>query len=237
MMHENITLTRQNNSMIPPQEQTSIQPSSSAPYVIGLTGGIGSGKTLASDRFAELGVSIIDTDVIARDIVEPGQPVLKQLSDAFGEDIIENNGELNRAILRKKAFKNDQSKAKLDAITHPAIRLKTVQEIALANTTYCLVVVPLLSSNSPFIEHMQRILVVTADRDIKIRRVKKRSNLPSSEVERIMQTQLDDQERLKFADDVIKNNGSIDETYAQVEKLHSLYLKLASDFNENTTKV
>ena len=202
-------------------------------YVIGLTGGIGSGKTLISDRFAELGVGIIDTDVIAREIVQPGQPALQQLSNVFGEEILEKNGELDRAILRKKAFENDDSKAKLDAITHPAIRLRTVEKIALAPLPYCLVVVPLLSSNSPFIEYMQRVLVVTADRETKIGRVKKRSNLPSEEVERIMETQLDDKERLRFADDVIQNNGSIGEAYTQVEKLHALYLKLSSTFNDN----
>jgi len=197
-------------------------------YVIGLTGGIGSGKTLVSDRFAELGVAIIDTDIIARKIVEPGQPALQQLAKQFGNDVLQENGELDRAALRNKAFKDDASKAQLDAITHPAIRLETNQQIALAETPYCLVVVPLLKQDSPFIEFMQRILVVMTDKEVKIARVKTRSNLKREEIERIMQTQLDDKERLKFADDVIQNNGSIDEAYQHVEELHSRYLALAN---------
>jgi len=117
-------------------------------YVIGLTGGIGSGKTLVSDRFAELGVAIIDTDIIARKIVEPGQPALQQLAKQFGNDVLQENGELDRAALRNKAFKDDTSKAQLDSITHPAIRLETNQQISLADTPYCLVVVPLLKQDS-----------------------------------------------------------------------------------------
>jgi len=201
-------------------------------YVIGLTGGIGSGKTLISDRFSKLGIAIIDTDVIARQIVEPGQPALEQLSQQFGNDILLESGELNRAALRKKAFSNSTNKAKLDGITHPAIRSETTKQIALADTPYCLVVVPLLKKDSPFIEFMQRILVVTTNKETKIARVKKRSNLSRDEIERIMQTQLDDQERLKFANDVIQNDGSIDEAYQHVEELHTRYLDLASSFKK-----
>ena len=196
-------------------------------YVIGLTGGIGSGKTLVSDRFAELGVPIIDTDLIARTVVEQGQATLKALIDQFGETILLANGHLDRAQLRDIAFASPQAKQALDNITHPAIRQETYQQIESVTRPYCLVVVPLLKANSAFIEFMQRVLVVTANRETKIERVKKRSQLSSEEVVKIMSTQLDDSERLSFADDIINNDSSIESAYQQVDSLHAQYADLA----------
>ena len=142
-------------------------------YVIGLSGGIGSGKTVVSDHFASLGVSVVDTDVIARVIVEPGQPALVKLVEEFGDEILEPNGELSRGTLRKIAFASANNKAKLDSITHPAIRLETIRQIEQSESDYCLVVVPLLTADSPFSKFMQRIVIVTADKEVKINRVKK----------------------------------------------------------------
>jgi dephospho-CoA kinase len=195
--------------------------------VIGLTGGIGSGKTLASDHFASLGVDIIDTDVIARQVVEPGSKVLKQLASEFGAGVLNTDGSLNRAALRKLAFANEENKSKLDDITHPAIREETARQIQSSRSDYCIVVVPLLSEDSPFLSVMQRVIVVTADRETKIERVKVRSSLSASEVERIMQSQLSDEQRLEFADDVIENNSSIEYVHKEVEILHSQYLELS----------
>jgi len=169
-------------------------------YVIGITGGIGSGKTLVSD----------------------------QLVAEFGENILMPDGNLNRSELREIAFSSPQRKKTLDQITHPAIRDKTYQQIELVTTSYCLVVVPLLKATSPFIELMQRVLVVTAKRNIKIERVKKRSQLSKEEVIAIMETQLDDSERLSFANDVLNNNSSIEKVFEQVEHLHRQYLSLAT---------
>jgi len=201
-------------------------------YVIGITGGIGSGKTLVSDRFAELGVPVIDTDIIARQIVEPGQNTLQKLVTKFGDSILMANGHLNRSELRNIAFSSKKNKQALDQITHPAIRSETYQQIKAATALYCLVVVPLLQPTSPFIELMQRVLVVTAEQDIKIERVKKRSQLSKEEIISIMNTQLDDGERLSFANDVIHNNSSIEKAFEQVDHLHAQYLSLASSFNE-----
>jgi len=175
-------------------------------FVVGLTGGIGCGKTVASDHFASLGVPVIDTDVIARQIVEPGSPALAELVEKFGKEILQSDGSLNRGALRTLAFSSAENKAALDSITHPAIRIATFTQIGEADYPYCLVVVPLLNSNSPFSELMDRILVVTADRETKITRVMKRSNLSRDEVLRIMATQLDDSQRLDFSDDVIAND-------------------------------
>lgn len=196
-------------------------------FVVGLTGGIGSGKTVASDHFSKLGVPIIDTDIIARKIVEPGAPALAELVEAFGSDILLADGSLNRSALRILAFSSDKNKATLDSITHPAIRLETFGQIEQANYPYCIVVVPLLTAGSAFSELMDRILVVTAERETKITRVMQRSQLSRGEVERIMTTQLSDAERLEFADDVITNDTSIKDAQTEVEKLHELYLELS----------
>jgi len=196
-------------------------------YIVGLTGGIGSGKTLISDHLGSLGTTVIDTDVIARKIVEPGQAALNALVSQFGEQILLGNGELNRAALREIAFSSPTNKKALDHITHPAIRAETNKQISDAITPYCLVVVPLLDKTSPFMALMQRVLVVTAQKETKIARVKQRSNLTPEEVERIMATQLDDQERLSFADDVIENNGSIEKAKEMAEQLHQRYINLS----------
>ena len=196
-------------------------------YVIGLTGGIGSGKTLASDHFASLKVPIIDTDIIARQIVEPGHEALAELVACFGDNILLANGQLNRSELRSLAFASPKNKQALDNITHPAIRKETARQVALVTAPYCLVVIPLLNKNSPFFSFLQRVLVVTANRNTKIDRVKKRSQLTKQEVVRIMETQLDDTERLSFADDVIENDSTIEDAYEQVEKLHQTYLTLS----------
>lgn len=198
----------------------------STSLVIGLTGGIGSGKTLASDHFATLGVDIIDTDVIARTIVEPGQPALIKLSEKFGNHIINKSGTLDRDALRSIAFSNKENKAALDAITHPEIRQQTLRELDASTSPYCIIVVPLLSAGSPFLKLMDRVIVVTAERATKVERVKIRSKLNDDEVERIMSTQLTDEQRLEFADDVIANNSSKEAVYKKVELLHRQYLSL-----------
>jgi len=197
-----------------------------ATYIVGLTGGIGSGKTVASDHFSKLGVPVIDTDVIARQVVEPGQPALQQLIKAFGNDILDDKGELDRGALRAIAFSSAKNKQQLDSITHPAIQAETLQQISQVAFSYCIVVVPLLRPESEFGEMMNRIIVVTAELETKIQRVIKRSNLKREEVEAIIASQLSDDERLSFADDVIANDGSIQDVYDAVEKLHTQYLRL-----------
>jgi len=197
-------------------------------YVVGLSGGIGSGKTVASDHFSRLGIAVVDTDVIAREVVEPGTAPLNALVDQFGSVILQDNGRLNRAALRTIAFASSDNKAKLDSITHPAIRDETHRQIGLCSTPYCIVVVPLLTADSPFRRIMRRIVIVTAEQEIKIDRVKKRSNLTRDEIVRIMQTQLTDTERLAFADDVIENDKDIAYVHTKVEQLHYIYLKLAN---------
>jgi len=196
-------------------------------YVVGLSGGIGSGKTVASDHFARLGVNVVDTDILARKIVEPGSPALIELSSVFGDEILSSLGELDRNELRKRAFASDESKAKLDKITHPAIYQEALKQIQASESPYCLVVVPLLNRESAFTSMMDRIVVVAADIETKIVRVEKRSQLSRDEVLQIMNTQLSDEQRAEFADDIIENNSTLEYVYSEVEKLHQTYLKLS----------
>lgn len=197
-------------------------------YVVGLTGGIGSGKTVVSDYFMELGVPVIDTDVIARTVVEPGTPAQKALVKEFGEGILQADGTLDRDRLRNIAFASAENKARLDAITHPTIREETFAQVRAVQYPYCIVVVPLLTAESPFSEFMQRVLVVTSEHHTRIQRVKKRSKLTEAEIERIIATQLSDDKRADFADDIIANDGTIADAQAEVEKLHQIYLSLSS---------
>lgn len=197
-------------------------------FVVGLTGGIGSGKTLVSDHFAELDVPIIDTDIIARQIVRPGEPALAELSDAFGGHILKSNGELDRDALRKVAFAKMQNKRKLDAITHPAIRAKTINQIDEIKSMYCVVVVPLLKKGSPFVKMMDHIVVVTAEQKTRIKRVMQRNQLTQAEVVKIIATQASDEQRVELADDIITNDGSIQATLESVDALHLKLSELAA---------
>jgi len=205
-------------------------------YVVGLTGGIGSGKTVISDYLASLGVPIIDTDIIAREIVELGSPVLTELAKRFGESILQKDGSLNREELRTIAFSSPENKAALDAITHPAIRERSIECIRAVTQLYCVVVVPLLVG-SEFIKLCDRILVVTTEKETKIGRVKKRSGLTRQQVLKIMASQSSDEERLGIANDVIRNDSSIENAHKEAHKLHELYLSLATKHSESTNQV
>ena len=194
--------------------------------IVGLTGGIGSGKTVVSDHFIELGSSVIDTDIIAREIVEPGQPALTDLCDAFGDSILDNSGALDRGVLRTIAFSKPENKKLLDSITHPAIRERVINDIQQVNSAYCIVVIPLLTNESTFNDLINRIAVVTADHETKVQRVMQRSQLSREETLAIMNAQISDKERLAMAEDVIHNDASIAEVQRRVELLHKQYLRM-----------
>lgn len=196
-------------------------------YVVGLTGGIGSGKTLVSDRFAELSVPVIDTDVIARQVVRPGEAALGELVKEFGQHILLNDGQLNRDKLREIAFSNRENKQKLDNITHPAIRRETETQLKAVTYPYCLVVIPLLTAGSAFSPFLNRVLTVTCDQETRISRVMQRNQLSREAVERIIQTQLTDEERLAFADDVIDNSRAKSFALQATDEFHHKYLDLS----------
>ena len=199
-------------------------------FIVTLTGGIGSGKTLISDHFETLNVPVIDTDVIAREIVAPGTDTLTELTNEFGKEILLKDGSLNRDVLRKAAFESKENKEKLDQITHPAIRDLTFERINQVESEYCVVVVPLLLPDSEFAQKSNRILLVTAPKKLKIQRVEQRSGLNIEEIEKIMESQLDDYALIQFVDDVIINDGTIRDAHENTEDLHEEYFLYASEY-------
>lgn len=195
---------------------------------IGLTGGIGSGKTAVSDRFAELGVPVIDTDVLARELVEPGEPALDRLAEMFGNDILQADGRLDRERLRALVFSNPGAKKRLESIMHPAIRDELQKRAETLESPYCVIVVPLLVETN-FQEMVDRVLVVDAPREQRICWVMERNGMTRSDVEQIMESQASSEERARVADDIIDNDGTLEELRRKVDRLHAEYLAAADD--------
>jgi dephospho-CoA kinase len=193
---------------------------------IGLTGGIASGKSFVAAVFTELAVPVIDTDVIARDVVAPGQPGLEAVTREFGPGILTSAGELDRAALRRQVFADDAERHRLEAILHPLIRDRTLAASANAGGPYQVLVVPLLFETG-FRQLVDRILVVDCPESMQRERLVSRDSEDPERVERIMSAQLGRQERLSGADDIIDNSGPGAQTRGQVEKLHREYLRLA----------
>lgn len=194
---------------------------------IGLTGGIASGKSTVADFFAALGVPIVDTDVIARDVVEPGMPALDEIRDAFGDDVINDDGSLDRARLRKIVFADAARRMQLESILHPRIRDAAFQQATLASGPYVIIVVPLLFE-SPMKNAMDRILVVDCSEETQLRRLTERDNESAEQAQRIIAAQASRTERLSIADDVISNDESLTSTRDAVRSLHDYYLSLAN---------
>ena len=197
---------------------------------IGLTGGIGSGKTVVSDAFKELNVPIVDTDVIAREVIIKDESLLLKLVDTFGSEILDKNKTLDRSKLRDIAFINKENKKNLDNIMHPAIRQSTLEEIQNYEDLkypYCIIVVPLLIETG-FIKLVDRVLVVTAPLERKLQWLEKRSQLSPTKANIIMNKQSSDKEKLAQADDVINNDSDIENIHIKISELHQQYLKLDS---------
>jgi dephospho-CoA kinase len=193
---------------------------------IGLTGGIASGKTTVANMFADCGASIIDTDVIARDLVRPGTSSLAEIRRQFGDGVISGDGSLNRAALRKIVFDDEASRIDLENILHPRIREVVMRSSALVDGPYQIIVVPLLIE-SPLRDFVDRIVVVDCDAEIQLKRLLSRDSETPEQAKRIIAAQSSRQSRIDIADDIITNDGRIDDTRKQVDALHRYYLKLA----------
>ncbi|MDT8387659.1 MAG: dephospho-CoA kinase [Thiogranum sp.] len=193
---------------------------------IALTGGIGSGKSEVARRFAELGAPIIDTDIIARKLVEPGAPALEEIVALFGADILDPGGHLDRAALRKRIFADSGKREQLEAILHPRIRESAVAQADQLDARYCLLVIPLLLETGGDYP-VDRVLVVDTPPELQYQRVAVRDGLSDHEIAAILATQVERQQRLAAADDVIVNEGSLGALQSQVNDLHLLYLALA----------
>ena len=194
---------------------------------IGLTGGIASGKSVVADFFADLGVPIIDTDQIARDVVEPGQPALAEIVSEFGADLLTAAGRLDRSALRERIFEHPAQRRRLESILHPVIRRRTLEMAESAGGPYQVIVVPLLIE-SGFIDLVDRVLVVDCPESMQRERLTARDDENPERVERILAAQIDRGERLKAADDVIDNGGGLEATKDQVSALHQGYIRQAS---------
>jgi len=198
----------------------------SEPLRIGLTGGIASGKSMIADMFVARDVPVIDTDVVSRQVVRPGEPALREIEREFGSDVLTANGELDRRRMRDLVFDDDGKRSALEAILHPRIRDEAIRQSRSASGAYQVIVVPLLVE-SPMRRWMDRILVVDCSEETQLKRLLERDNGTEEQARRMIAAQASRQDRLAIADDVIDNDGTKAEAERQVENLHRCYLGLA----------
>lgn len=189
---------------------------------IGLTGGIGSGKSTVSARFSEKQVAVFDTDIIARELVAPGQPALTEIIDLFGHEFQLSDGGLDRVKLRETVFSHSSRRQQLERILHPRIRSSVLQACRESDSDYCVICVPLLLETD-FKDLVDRILVVDVPEELQVRRGSTRDHQSEEQIRQVMQTQLGRQERLALADDIIDNSHDLTSLYQQVDALHEKY--------------
>lgn len=202
-------------------------------FVVGLTGGIGSGKSSAATLFQELGIEVIDADAIAHKLTAPNGKAIPAIRQLFSSAFIDDNNALDRDKMRSLIFSDSQAKNKLESILHPLVRGEMDQRLVKSKGAYLIAVIPLLLESKVWLDKVQRILVIDAPESLQISRVMSRSNLSEQEVRAIMATQISRKERLKQADDVIDNSGSLKALRHQIKELHSCYLALAKNTEKN----
>ena len=205
------------------------------PFCIGLTGGVGSGKTSAARIFQKLGAAVVDTDEIAHDLTRPGGAAVAAIRSEFGADYVAADGGLDRAKMRRLVFADAVARKKLEAILHPLIRKDSQARIAAAQQPYVLVVVPLLLETGAYRELIGRVLVIDCDEERQIARAMKRSALSSDEVRAIMAAQLPRAKRLAAADDVLHNDADLEALRRQAEALHERYVTLARKASQDAS--
>ena len=195
-------------------------------YTVALTGGIASGKTLISDEFIRLGVPVIDTDVIAHHLVEPGKAALAEIVSAFGPGIVDEKGQLKRQKLRSLIFSDAEKRKKLENILHPKIRQTAGEAIARITSAYCVLVVPLLAESGAY-PNVDRVLVVDVNPETQIHRLMARDHCNRDQAKQALASQASRELRLGIADDVLENSGSLQQARQEVARLHKKYLHLA----------
>lgn len=197
----------------------------SAAWVLGLTGGIGSGKSAAAQHFIDLGVHTVDADHAARWVVEPDRPALAQIAAHFGSSVLQADGQLDRGALRTQIFQNPEERRWLEALLHPLIRQEIINNLAKAQSSYAILVSPLLVESG---QHLltQRVLVVDAPEQLQLERTMQRDQVNEAQVQAILKAQACREERLRHADDVLLNDRDINWLQAEVERLHRFYLTL-----------
>jgi dephospho-CoA kinase len=200
---------------------------SARPFRVALTGGIASGKSTVADLFAALGVPVIDTDVIAREVVEPGRPALAQVAEAFGRDVLDADGRLDRKRMRERIFADADARRRLEAILHPAIRAEMERQSRAAGGPYQVLVIPLLTEGGRR-DHVDRVLLVDVPEELQIQRVMWRDGVSHDQAQASLNAQATRAQRLAVADDVLRNTGRVDDLREQVAELHQQFLRLAA---------
>jgi dephospho-CoA kinase len=195
--------------------------------VVGLTGGIGSGKSAAAEEFGRLGATVVDTDAIAHQLTQADGAAMPQVRRQFGEEYVDAHGAMDRVRMRALAFRDPTARRKLEQLLHPLIRAESDRRIAAASGAYVIHVVPLLVESRDYRQRVSRVLVVDCPEDVQIARVRQRSGLADEEIRRILRSQASREARLAAADDVIDNSGSLAALHNQVRELHARYLELA----------
>lgn len=201
------------------------------PWIIGLTGGIGSGKSAAAQHFADLGIHVVDADQAARWVVEPGQPALQALRNHFGDGIILNDGSLNRAALREQIFSDSSQRQWVEQLLHPLIRKAIEESLAQASSAYALLVSPLLIESGQH-QRVRRVIVVDVPTQLQVTRTLERDAVSSEQVQAILAAQMPREQRLSHADDILYNHGTLQELQEQVLQLHQTYLRLLESQHE-----
>ena len=196
-------------------------------YRVGLTGGIACGKSTVANLFAALGITIVDTDLLAREVVAPGSPLLADIARHFGDPVLQKDGSLDRARVRERVFANPEERRWLEQLTHPAIRKLTDERCASATGPYVMVAIPLLVETQGA-ARFERVLVVDCDPEVQLARLQARDGSTRAEAKQLLAAQATREQRLAVAHDVIRNDGDIAALRDQVEKLHRQYKAAAS---------
>ena len=194
---------------------------------IALTGGIGSGKTTVTDYFRKLGVPVIDADETSHEVTQAGEPAVQKISDAFGDSVLDCDGNLDRTALRNIVFGDPESRKLLESILHPEIRRRMNETASRTQSPYCLFSIPLLIETSQYLSY-DRVLVIEASEDRRRSWIQTRSDLTQNEITAILSAQVSDEQRRRVADDLLINDGGIDDLHARIERLHQTYLALST---------
>lgn len=195
-------------------------------FILGITGGIGSGKSAATQWFESQGIIVVDADVVAREVVEPGQPALKAIQDVFGDWVLLANGSLDRRALREHIFQFPEARQSLEKITHPAIRQSIIQQLQHAESPYVILVSPLLFETNQH-ELVQRTLLVDADEQTQLERASQRDSQSEEQIRKIIAAQMSRAQKQQLADDIVLNDGLLEHLHQQLKPLHFSYLQRA----------
>ncbi len=196
-------------------------------FVLGLTGGIGSGKSAASQWFEAQGIAVVDADIVAREIVDIGQPALQQIQQAFGDWVLLEDGSLNRRALRKYIFQSPEARKTLENITHPAIRTSIIQQLHAAQSPYAILVSPLLFETNQH-ELTQHTLLIDAAIELQIQRASQRDGQNVEQIQKIIAAQMPREQKRAMADDIVLNDGELEHLYAHLTPLHEKYLQMTA---------